>query len=47
MMETLMARIRELSDALVVEGELTDAEAHELRACGIELESMLGKERNG
>lgn len=47
MMETAMARIRALSDRLVYDGELTDAEAHELRACVIEIEDGLREERNG
>lgn len=44
-MEKEMGRIRELSDRLVYEG-LTDAEAHELRACTIRLESMMRKEES-
>lgn len=47
MMETEMERIRALSDRLVYDGELTDAEAHELRACSIRLEDVLREERNG
>ena len=42
-----MVKARALSDRLVYEGELTDAEAHELRARVIELEEMIGEERNG
>ena len=47
MMEKEMRRIRELSDRLVFEGELSDAEAHELRACAIHVEDMIREERNG
>ena len=47
MMETVMERLRALSDTLVFEGELSDAEAHELRACVIRLESMIRRESNG
>ena len=47
MMGKEMRRIRELSDRLVYEGELTDAEAHELRACAIRLEDMIRRESNG
>ena len=46
-METVMARLRSLSDLLVFERELSDAEAHELRACVIRIEDMIRRERNG